>query len=165
MRITRFHDMYVAELQELCNMEEQLADALEHAVEIASDRDLKSALKRYRDETKLQRKRLEVLLEERGAEDEHTDQAMEALLRETDKMMEMLQGDELKDAGLIASVQKLKHYEIAAYGTAAALAGQLDLRDEQRMLHQTLEEEKQADALLTHLAKAVINQAAVRAAA
>jgi ferritin-like metal-binding protein YciE len=106
-----------------------------------------------------------VLLEERGAEDKHIDQAMEALLRETDKMVEMLQGSELKDAGLIASVQKLKHYEIAAYGTAAALAGQLDLRDEQRMLHQSLEEEKQADALLTHLAKAVINQAAVRTAA
>ena len=65
----------------------------------------------------------------------------------------MLNDNNLRDAGLIASAQKLEHYEIAAYGTAAALAGQLDLRDEQRMLHESLEEEKETDALLTKLAK------------
>ena len=44
----------------------------------------------------------------------------------------MLKVDDLRDAGLIASAQKIEHYEIAAYGTAAALAGQLELRDEQK---------------------------------
>jgi hypothetical protein len=39
---------------------------------------------------------------------------------------------------------------IAPYGTAAALAGQLDLRNDQRMLYESLEEEKRADALLTN---------------
>ena len=65
----------------------------------------------------------------------------------------MLNDNNLRDAGLIASTQKLEHYEIAAYGTAAALAGQLDLRDEQRLLYESLEEEKETDALLTMLAK------------
>jgi ferritin-like metal-binding protein YciE len=78
-------------------------------------------------------------------------------------MLAMLQGDELRDAGLIASAQKLEHYEIAAYGTAAALAGQLDLRDDQRLLHASLEEEKQADVLLTELAKREVNAAALAA--
>jgi len=41
----------------------------------------------------------------------------------------------------------------ATYGTAAVLAGQLDLRDEQRILHESLEEEKKVDLLLTQLAK------------
>jgi hypothetical protein len=59
-------------------------------------------------------------------------------LRETEKMLEMLDGPDLRDAGLIASAQKLENYEIAAYGTAAAFAGQLDLRDDQRMLHERL---------------------------
>jgi ferritin-like metal-binding protein YciE len=58
---------------------------------------------------------------------------MEALLKETEKMLTMLKGNDLRDAGLIASAQKLEHYEIAAYGTAAALAGQLDLCDDQQM--------------------------------
>jgi hypothetical protein len=48
-------------------------------------------------------------------------------------------------------------YEIAAYGTAAAFAGQLDLRDEQKMLYLSLEEERRADAMLTQLAKREVN--------
>ena len=93
----------------------------------------------------------------------HTDQAMEALVNETQKMLSLLEGDDLRDAGLVASAQKLEHYEIAAYGTAAALAGQLDLRDDQRMLHDSLEEERKADAALTELAKGEVNQDAAAA--
>jgi ferritin-like metal-binding protein YciE len=77
----------------------------------------------------------------------------------------MLTDSNLRDAGLIASVQKLEHYEIAAYGTAAALAGQLDLREDQQMLHESLEEEKEADAVLTKLAKGEVNQNSVSLAA
>jgi ferritin-like metal-binding protein YciE len=88
---------------------------------------------------------------------------MQALVREMDKMISILLGNELRDAGLIASVQKLEHYEIAAYGTAAALAGQLGLRDDQHVLRQSLEEEKRVDALLTGLAKGEINRSAVAA--
>ena len=91
----------------------------------------------------------------------HTDQAMRALIKETEKMFTILQSQDLRDAGLIASAQKLEHYEIAAYGTAAALAGQLDLRDEQRTLHNSMEEEKEMDIQLTQLAKGEVNQDAL----
>ena len=93
----------------------------------------------------------------------HVDQAMQALIAETMKMLTMLETDDLRDAGLIASAQRIEHYEIAAYGTAAALAGQLDLRDEQKMLHRSLEEEKRADILLTKLAKSEVNPDALAA--
>jgi ferritin-like metal-binding protein YciE len=79
------------------------------------------------------------------------------------KTILMLKGDELRDAGLLASAQKIEHYEIAAYGTAAALAGQLDLRDEQKMLHMNLEEEREFDAVLTRLAKGEVNRIALAA--
>jgi ferritin-like metal-binding protein YciE len=88
---------------------------------------------------------------------------MEALLNETEKMPSLLEDDNLRDAGLIASAQKLEHYEIAAYGTAAALASQLELRDDQRMLHDGLEEERKTDAALTKLAKGEVNQDAAAA--
>ena len=80
----------------------------------------------------------------------HTDQAVS----ETEKMLSLLEGDDLRDAGLIASAQKLEHYEIAIYGTAAALAGQLELRDDQRVLHDSLEEERTIDAVLRSPPKA-----------
>jgi ferritin-like metal-binding protein YciE len=85
------------------------------------------------------------------------------LLAETRKIMTMLRPDGLRDAGLIASAQKLEHCEIAAYGAVAALAGQLGLHDEQKMLHLSVEEERQFDALLTELAKREINRHAVAA--
>jgi ferritin-like metal-binding protein YciE len=50
------------------------------------------------------------------------------------------------------------HYLIAAYGTAAALAGQLDLRGDRQILHTGLEEVKAVDAALTEIAKRVVNR-------
>jgi ferritin-like metal-binding protein YciE len=118
----------------------------------------------HRAETETQGDRLVTILKKHGANPtEHVDQAMEALIKETGKMLIMLKSDDLRDAGLIASVQKLEHYEIAAYGTAAALAGQLDLRDEQKMLHLCMEEEKRMDAVLTKLAKREVNPDALAA--
>src|SRR5215469_9108013 len=90
----------------------------------ASHPSLKRELSRHRGETKEQSKRLQSILQNHGAKlRAHTDQAMEALVSETQKMLSLLEGDDLRDAGLIASAQKLEHYEIAAYGTAAALSG------------------------------------------
>jgi len=163
MQIKNFNDMYIAELQELVSVEDQLADALNKMIEVASHPALKKALMQHRDESQTNSNRLKSILEKHGAKAHlHTDQAMQALVKETKKMLRMLKGDDLRDAGLIASAQRLAHYEIAAYGTAAALAGQIDLRDEQRTLHDSLEEEKKFDVRLTELAKGEVNQNAAQ---
>ncbi|MDB5636966.1 MAG: hypothetical protein JWP51_1874 [Bradyrhizobium sp.] len=164
MEIRNFKDMYLAELQELASVEEQLSDALLRMAGAATHPTLKRLLVHHRAETETQRERLATILRQHGASPTaHIDQAMQALIAETKKMLTILGVDDLRDAGLIASAQKLEHYEIAAYGTAAALAGQLGLRDEQKMLHLSLEEEKRADALLTQLAKREVNRDAVAA--
>ncbi len=164
MEIDNFKDMYLADLQELVSVESKLADALLRMAAAATHPALKDLLIHHRAETETQKQRLVTILQKHGADPEvHTDQAMQALVKETRKMLDMLTGDDLRDAGLLASAQKLEHYEIAAYGTAAALAGQLDLRDEQKMLHRTLDEEKQIDALLTELAKREVNPDALAA--
>ncbi|MCC8943207.1 DUF892 family protein [Bradyrhizobium sp. Arg68] len=164
MKITSFKDMYIAELQELVSVESQLATALSRMAEIATHPSLKDAFGRHQRETIVQGERLKSLLRMHGADpDEHTDQAMQALIHETAKMVSLLPDDNLRDAALIASAQKLEHYEIAAYGSAAAIAGQLDLRDDQLLLHDSLDEERHSDALLTTLAKGEINQDALAA--
>ena len=71
-----------------------------------------------------------------------------------------------KDAALIAAAQRVEHYEIAAYGTARQLANDLDLSGIRDLMDQTLDEESQADKLLTKIAtggmfKAGVNQQAV----
>jgi ferritin-like metal-binding protein YciE len=164
MQIATFKGMYIAELQELANVEDQLADALLTMSEMASHPALKRALIAHCEKTLAQREQLIAILQRHGADpNAHTDQAMQALIIETAKMTTILQGQDLRDAGLVASAQKLEHYEIAAYGTAAALAGQLGLRNEQRTLHDSMEEEKEMDVQLTQLAKAEVNQDALAA--
>jgi ferritin-like metal-binding protein YciE len=164
MEITSFRDMYIAELQELASVEGLLTDALQRMAEVASHPSLKDALTRHREETLVQQERIQGLLRQHHADPRaHVDQAMQSLIHETEKMIDMLKGNDLRDAGLIASAQKLEHYEIAAYGTAAALAGQLGLREDQRTLHASLEDEKRADLLLTQLAKVEVNQDALAA--
>ena len=158
MQIANLRDMYTAELQELVSVEQQLAEALPGMAEVASHPELRTALLHHFEETQAQKRRLQSILRRHGADPHaHTDQAMQALVHETAKMGQILKSGELRDAALIASAQKLEHYEIAAYGTACALAGQLDLRDDQRLLHQSLDEEKAADTKLTALAKRKIN--------
>jgi ferritin-like metal-binding protein YciE len=164
MEISNFRDMFLAELQELVSVEAQLADAFLRMAGAASHPVLKRVLVHHRAETETQRDRLVTILRKHGANPTaHTDQAMQALITETKKMLTILKQDDLRDAGLIASAQKIEHYQIAAYGTAAALAGQLDLRDEQKMLHLSLQEERRADTLLTQLAKREVNPDAVAA--
>jgi ferritin-like metal-binding protein YciE len=164
MQITSFKDMYVAELQELASLEGQLGEALLELAEVASHPSLKEALIHHREQTLVQGQRLDSMLQKHGASPQaHTDQAMQALIGETEKMTELVKGAELRDSAIIASAQKVEHYEIAAYGTAAAMAGQLGLRDDQQILHQTLEEEKAADSVLTRLAKSEVNKDALPA--
>jgi ferritin-like metal-binding protein YciE len=165
MEINSFKDLYIAELQELVSVEQQLGEALQRMATVASHPSLKDAFKRHHRQTMTQGDRLrEILAKHKAKAAAHTDQGLQALIKETEKMMSMLKGDNLRDAGLLASAQKLEHYEIAAYGSAAALAGQLELRDDQQLLHESLEEEKRTDELLTSLAKGEINQDALAAA-
>ena len=153
MQIKKFKDMYLAELQELLSAESQLGDLLKRAAEAASHPSLKDALKRHCLETLQQGDRVRSILQKHGADAQvHTDQAMQAIVAEAEKMMRILQGDDLRDAGLIASAQKIEHYEIAAYGTAKTLAGQLDLGEVKNLLDETLGEEGKADKLLTSIA-------------
>lgn len=165
MQIATLKEMYLISLEELTDLEDQLIEALGRMAEAAAHDGLRDALAHHRDVTRMQRARVADLLRDHGvAPGQHRDQAMQSLLLEAEKMQGMLASDALRDAGIIDSAQRIEHYEIAAYGTAAAYAGVLDLRDDQSALHLTLEEEKAADAELTLIAKTIVNASALRAA-
>ncbi|HJS42350.1 MAG TPA: DUF892 family protein [Gemmatimonadales bacterium] len=62
-----------------------------------------------------------------------------------------------KDAGIIGAAQKVEHYEIAAYGTARTLAQTMGNSRIAELLQETLDEEKEADELLTQIAASAVN--------
>jgi ferritin-like metal-binding protein YciE len=158
MNIDDFRQMYVTELQELRSVEAQLVDALPKMAGVANHSELKQAIQSHLEKTRSQRDRLDEILRRHGAEPrEHVDQSMQAIVREAEKWAKIVQDPDLRDAGLIASAQRVEHYEIAVYGTLATWAKQLGLDDDQRTLHAILEEEKRTDEKLTGLAQEIVN--------
>jgi ferritin-like metal-binding protein YciE len=86
-----------------------------------------------------------------------TCEAMKGLVEEGEEIISAKAEPEIRDAGLIGAAQKVEHYEIAGYGTLSTWADQLSLGEVKRLLGQTLQEEKQADKLLSELAERQIN--------
>lgn len=82
---------------------------------------------------------------------------MEGILKESDENIKDTKAGKVRDAGIIASVQKVKHYEIATYGTLHAYAKTLGENKAANLLAMTLEEEKKTDAALTGIALTAVN--------
>lgn len=164
MHIDRFREMYVAELQEARSFEDLLLRGLEKMAGAASDRELKQAFESHLEETRSQRLRLEAILKRLDVPPEHRDQAVEAMLRETDKMIAMVEPGPVRDAALIASAQRLEHYEIAVYGTLATYASCLGFEDDKQILLGILEEEKATDLTLSDIAVGLVNPTAIQRA-
>jgi len=158
MNIEKLKDLYIAELQEARSVEAQLSDALPKMKDAASAADLKQAIETHLGETLSQLERVEEILQRHGAEARaHSDQSMQTIVGEADKWAGMVDDPACRDAGLIASAQRIEHYEIAVYGTLAAWAKQLDLEEDAETLRTILAEEKAADDTLTGLAKGDVN--------
>jgi len=86
--------------------------------------------------------------------------AMEGILKEGEKLMKEDMSPEVSDAAIIAAAQKVEHYEISSYGTAKAYAQELNLNEAEELLQETLDEEYEADDMLTEIAESRVNQKA-----
>ncbi len=161
MNVDDFRRMYVIELQELRSVEDQLVQALPKMVELVEHLGLRRALEVHLGETKSQRDRIDGLLRKHDARTrEHQDGSMETILREAERWAKMVSDRDSRDAGIIASAQRVEHYEIAVYGTLATWARQLELHEDARVLHAILQEEKRADETLSRLAEQGVNREA-----
>jgi ferritin-like metal-binding protein YciE len=158
MTINSLRDLYIAELQEIRSVEGQLVEALPRMADVAGHPELKQGIQTHLEETRAQQSHVEEILRRHNAEPrEHVDQAMQAMLQETEKWATMVQDRDLRDAGLIASAQRVEHYEIAVYGSLATWAKQLGLDEDLQALLSILEEEKRTDERLSMLAKRMVN--------
>ena len=162
MAITGFRDLYVAELQEARSFEAILTEALPKMAEAASDERLKRAFRDHLVETREHQRRVEVILKQLEADPrEHEDQSMRTLVSQAEKMAGLVEAGPFRDAALIASAQRIEHYEIAVYGTLATYAQFLGFEDDHQILGGILEEEKDTDDLLSDIAEGVVNPSAV----
>jgi ferritin-like metal-binding protein YciE len=160
MGLNSLEDVLKTELEDLHSAETQLTKALPKMAKAASNEKLKKAFEDHLEETKGHIKRLEEALGELGVEPEEECKAMKGLIAEGEEILEEDGDDTAKDAAIIAAAQKVEHYEIASYGTVRQLADELGLDDIRDLMEQTLDEESNADKLLTKIATSGLNQKA-----
>ena len=110
--------------------------------DVASDAELKDRFRRHQAQTEKHAKRLEEIFERLGEDPTgHRCKGMAGLVQEAEEMLEWEVDADVLDAGLIAASQRMEHYEIAGYGCVRTYARMLDLREHQRLLQDTLNEE------------------------
>jgi ferritin-like metal-binding protein YciE len=153
VRLDSLQDVFADQLGDLRSAETQLIAALPKMRDAAYDAELKEAFADHLEETRGHLARLEdiVSVGELDVPDEECE-GMKGLIREGEEIVQAGGPSLVKDVALIAAAQRVEHYEIAAYGTALALARQLDEADAGTLLDETLDEESAADKLLTKLA-------------
>jgi ferritin-like metal-binding protein YciE len=158
MELNTLHDLYLDELRDLLHAENQLVKALPRMAKAATSPDLQQAFQDHLEQTKAQVERLNRIFEMMGEKPKTKKcKGMEGIIEEGKEMLEEVETDEARDAGLIAAAQRAEHYEIAAYGTVRTYAKLLGDERAARLLQQTLDEEGDTDKKLTELAESGIN--------
>jgi ferritin-like metal-binding protein YciE len=154
MKIESLRDLYVEQLQDLYNAEQQLIKALPKMAKAASSEDLKAAFEEHLEKTHGHAQRIETICEQMGEKANGKKcKAMEGLVKEGGEVIEEDMEETIKDAALIAAAQRVEHYEIAGYGCVRAYAAKLGDEAAASLLSQTLAEEKEADETLNEIAE------------
>jgi ferritin-like metal-binding protein YciE len=154
MKLESLRDLYVEQLQDLYNAEQQLIKALPKMARAASSEELKAAFEDHLGQTRQHAQRIETIFEQMGEKAKGKKcKAMEGLVEEGGEVIKEDMDDGIKDAALIAAAQRVEHYEIAGYGCVHAYATRLGEDDAATLLSQTLQEEKAADEMLNGIAE------------
>jgi ferritin-like metal-binding protein YciE len=162
-RLDSMDAMYEVELQELHNAEGQLAQVTNDLARTMSHAELAFRMQEYATELQARRGDVEGLLSRIGADlRAHTDDAMRALIEETEKMWRVCAAN-VRDAAVTASVQRIIHYKIAGYGAIASYAKWLGREEDARHFAQLAERDRAVDAELSDLAKGTLDPEAAAA--
>jgi ferritin-like metal-binding protein YciE len=162
--IRNLEDLFHHELQVLWSAESMLVEAIPKMIEKAKHEGLKKMLALHHAETDQHKVALELICKELGIDPGGDfNPGMEGIIKEGEKVMAKDATPEAMDATIIAGAQKVEHYEISGYGSAAHYAEMLGYDAIAKRLRLTLEEEQQADTKLNALAKDLINRRAMSA--
>lgn len=154
-------DLFVHELRDLYDAEQQLIKALPLLAQAANSPQLRESFERHVEETKEQARRVEEIFKGLGEKPEGKPcKAMAGLVAEAKELLDHDADPEVLDAALIVAAQKVEHYEIAGYGSVSTFARVLGFNDAVRLLKQTIAEEERTDKKLTQLSEQLNQKAA-----
>ena len=156
MSINNLQELFVEQLRDLYDGEDQIIETLPKLIDKANSPELKSALQEHLDITRRQKDRLEQIFNSLGQKASgETCKGMKGIISEGDSLISDAEDPAVLDASIIAAAQRVEHYEIAGYGTVRTYAQQLGKQSFATALEQILQEEKDADLKLSQLASSI----------
>jgi ferritin-like metal-binding protein YciE len=148
--------LYVADLKKALDMEQKITKALPKMIEKSTDPQLATAFRNHLEETRGHVTKVESLLRDAtGDTSASTCKAISALITEAEDNIKDAGDPSIRDITLIASAQQVEHHEIAVYGTLRSWAELLGQDGAATTLESILEEEKNADELLSTISDTV----------
>lgn len=156
--IATLHNLLDHEVSKYSSAEIQLTHSLLQWINKASSIKLKNVLQRYHDDIQQHLSKIEEFVDaERLISLSFTNRIMKSYIDDTNDSLAMCTDAEVADACLLASIQKINHFKISSYGTAASFANALEMENAARFFHEAEVHEKQIDDRLTQLAQFEIN--------
>ncbi len=153
--------LYIDNLQKALDMEQKITKALPTMVEKSTDSELATAFSDHLEQTRGHVAKVETLLRNAtGDASTTTCKVIGALTTEAEDNIKDATNPGIRDISLIASAQQVEHHEIAVYGTLRTWAEILGLTQDAVVLQSILEEEEEADELLSGIAEHVNMQQA-----
>ena len=161
MQSSQLMRLFEDQLKDIFWAEKALTKAIPKMIKNATSKELNDALTLHLEETKEHVERLtEIFASIDKKPVAKKCEAMEGLLKEAESIMDTCEEGAMCDAGIILAAQKVEHYEIASYGTLCVFAKTLGDEDILALLQQTLDEEKEADQILSEIAESINVEAA-----
>ncbi|HEU4459765.1 MAG TPA: DUF892 family protein [Methylibium sp.] len=164
-QIDNLSDLYIDELKDLWSANDQMAKVLKKISASASHPKLKQVLEKSQQGIASHTDLLKALIANQGEEvaKEHC-KGMEGLAAEAIKhtLEDAPAQGPVRDAAIIAQYQRMTHYGITGFGTAAAFSQALKLDDDNRQLKAAVKDMYRADELVSELAEAAVNQQAAQ---
>ena len=162
MKLDTLEKLYVDELRDIYNAENQLLKALPKMAKGASSADLKNAFETHLRQTESHVERLEQIFADLDESPKgKTCHAMKGLIEEGSEILKEEGEESVLDAGIIVAAQKVEHYEMAAYGSARTFARLLGQEKAAELLQSTLDEESETNESLNQLAENMVNPEAL----
>ena len=164
MSIQSPQELLLHELHGIEDAESEASQALEEQMEEVENSKLRKLLERRLKQGERLQKEIKRNLQKLNGESEgRENEAARGLIRDSLRLLQEVETPEMKEAVLIAGVQKLEHYCIAVWGTVRAMAEELGVDDLVQTMERAVEEGYELDEELTKLAEARINPSALEA--
>ncbi len=148
--------LYVAHLQKALDMEQKITKALPTMIEKANDQELANAFRTHLKETQGHVSKVEAILRRAtGDASASACKVIDGLVTEAEAGIKDAADPNIMDITLIAAGQAVEHHEMACYGTLRSWAEILGEDSDADTLDSILDEEKNADELLTQISDSV----------